>query len=92
MRRGSADVRHAIVLWANRHAALAERMAAAESDPRRRRELASIAEICTRVPEHPARNFREAMQSQWYVQMFSRIEQKTGTIISNGRILADGWG
>ena len=26
------------------------------------------------------------MQSQWFVQMFSRIEQKTGTIISNGRM------
>ena len=26
------------------------------------------------------------MQSQWFTQMFSRIEQKTGTIISNGRM------
>ncbi|WP_405740195.1 pyruvate formate lyase family protein, partial [Anaerovibrio slackiae] len=38
------------------------------------------------MPEHPARNFREAVQSQWLIQMFSRLEQKTGTTISNGRM------
>ena len=75
-----------MVLWANRHAVLAEKMAREESDPVRKAELAQIAEICKHVPEHPARNFREAMQSQWFTQMFSRIEQKTGTIISNGRM------
>ncbi len=76
----------AIIFWANRHAALAGQMASKESDPVRKRELERIAETCTHVPEHPARNFYEAMQSQWFTQMFSRIEQKTGTIISNGRM------
>ena len=38
------------------------------------------------MPEYPAENFYEAVQSQWFTQMFSRIEQKTGTIISNGRM------
>ncbi len=76
----------AVVLWANRHSRLAKEMAARESDPQRKKELEEIAEICAWVPENPARNFREAMQSQWFVQMFSRIEQKTGTIISNGRM------
>ena len=76
----------AIVIWARRHAELAARMAAAESDPQRRSELETIAAICQRVPEHPARTFHEAMQSQWFAQMWSRIEQKTGTIISNGRM------
>jgi formate C-acetyltransferase len=76
----------AIVLWANRHAEVAEKMAAREADPQRRAALRLIAEHCRRVPENPARTFHEAMQSQWFVQMFSRIEQKTGTIISNGRM------
>jgi pyruvate formate-lyase/glycerol dehydratase family glycyl radical enzyme len=76
----------AIVLWAQRHSRLAKEMAAKEKDPQRKKELQDIAETCAWVPEHPARNFREAMQSQWFVQMFSRIEQKTGTIISNGRM------
>lgn len=77
---------NAIVLWANRHAKLAAEMAQKESDPQRKQELKEIAERCAWVPENPARNFREAVQSQWFVQMFSRLEQKTGTIISNGRM------
>jgi formate C-acetyltransferase len=76
----------AIVLWAKRHSEMARQMAATEPDPARKQELEQISEICARVPENPARNFREAMQSQWFTQMFSRIEQKTGTIISNGRM------
>jgi formate C-acetyltransferase len=76
----------AIIGWANRHADLAEKMAAEESDPQRKAELELIAANCRRVPEHPARTFHEAVQSQWFTQMFSRIEQKTGTIISNGRM------
>ncbi|MBQ7370673.1 MAG: glycyl radical protein [Blautia sp.] len=76
----------AIILWANRHAKLAGELAEKEADPIRRRELTRIAETCSHVPANPARNFYEAMQSQWFTQMFSRIEQKTGTIISNGRM------
>lgn len=76
----------AIMLWAKRHAELAARMAASESDPVRKEELETIAEICAWVPEKPARNFREAVQAQWFTQMFSRLEQKTGTVVSNGRM------
>jgi formate C-acetyltransferase len=76
----------AVILWAKRHARLAAKMAKREADPVRRAELLEIARICEWVPENPARNFREAMQSQWFTQMFSRIEQKTGTVISNGRM------
>lgn len=76
----------AIVLWANRHAKLAEKLAEREENPKRKQELLTIAETCQWVPENPARNFREAMQAQWFTQMFSRMEQKTGTIISNGRM------
>jgi pyruvate formate-lyase/glycerol dehydratase family glycyl radical enzyme len=76
----------AIVLWAKRHADLAAEAAQRESDPARKLELEEIAAICRWVPENPARTFHEAVQSQWFTQMFSRIEQKTGTIISNGRM------
>jgi len=76
----------AVVIWAKRHGRLAREKAKAESDPVRKKELQAIARNCEWVPENPARNFYEAMQSQWFTQMFSRIEQKTGTIISNGRM------
>lgn len=76
----------AIVFWARKHAKLAAEMAQKETDPQRKQELQDIAQRCEWVPENPARDFREAVQSQWFTQMFSRIEQKTGTIISNGRM------
>ena len=79
-------VSDAIVLWARRHAALAREMAAKEQNPERRAELLRMAENAERVPAEPARDFYEAVQSQWFVQLFSRIEQKTGTTISNGRM------
>ena len=76
----------AIMIWAKRHVELARDMAAKERDEKRKAELLQIAGICERVPAYPARNFREAMQCQWFVQMFSRIEQKASAIISNGRM------
>ena len=76
----------AIVLWAHRHAEKAAQLAREESNEVRKKELEEIAEICDYVPENPPRTFREAMQAQWFTQMFSRVEQKTGTIISNGRM------
>lgn len=76
----------AIVLWAHRHAEKAAQLAKKEKNRARKKELEEIAEICDYVPENPPRTFREAMQAQWFTQMFSRVEQKTGTIISNGRM------
>ncbi|BES85972.1 glycyl radical enzyme [Pectobacterium araliae] len=76
----------AIVLWAKRHAKHARALAEQETRPRRRQELYEIAERCEWVPENPARDFRDALQAQWFTQLFSRLEQKTGTIISNGRM------
>lgn len=80
------NVSDAIVLWARRHSALAAELARAERDPAREAELLRIAEICARVPELPPESFHEAVQAQWFTQMFSRLEQKTGTVISNGRM------
>jgi formate C-acetyltransferase len=76
----------AINLWAQRHSELATKKAAKERDDARRAELLEISQICARVPKYPARNFHEALQSQWFMQLFSRLEQKTGATISNGRM------
>ena len=76
----------AIMIWSKRHAQLARDLAAQEKDATRKAELLRMADICEWVPAHPARDFREAMQCQWFVQMFSRIEQKASAIISNGRM------
>lgn len=76
----------AIVLWANRYAKLAREMAEKENDSARKEELLEIAQTCEWVPENPARTFREALQASWFVQIFSRIEQKIGAALGNGRI------
>lgn len=57
----------AAVDFAARYADLAASMAETESSPARKRELQLISDICRRVPAHPARTFREALQSFWFV-------------------------
>jgi pyruvate-formate lyase len=42
-------------------------MAETEARRARKRELQLIAEICRRVPANPARTFREALQSFWFI-------------------------
>lgn len=59
----------AIIRLANRFADLAAEMATQESDSARKQELAQIAETCRWVPANPARSFREAMQSFWFIWM-----------------------
>ena len=68
----------AMITYAHRYADRAEAMAAEESDPVRRAELETIAEICRHVPEHPARNFYEAVQAQWFLQVGYRLENMNG--------------
>lgn len=76
----------AIMIWGRRHADLARKLAAEEQDDVRRQELLKLADVCERVPAHPARTFYEAVQCQWFVQVFSRLEQRTGGVVSNGRM------
>lgn len=65
--RGILIALNAVNRYAARFAALAETTAAAESDPTRRAELLELARICHHVPAKPARTFREAMQSLWFM-------------------------
>ena len=75
----------ALSIWAGRYAKLAADMAAKEADPVRKQELRDIAERCAWVPENPARDFRDAIQVQWFAQLFSRMEEMVGGQICQGR-------
>lgn len=77
---------NAMVTFAKRYSDLARNMAEREADSQRRRELERIAEICEWVPGNPARSFYEAIQSQWFTQLVSRIEQISSGGIGNGRM------
>ncbi|MDR1728163.1 MAG: hypothetical protein LBT74_09630 [Acidobacteriota bacterium] len=72
--KSSIIVCEAAIAHARRYAALAREMAAAETRPGRKAELGQIADACERVPEHPARNFREALQSMALVGVCKNYE------------------
>ena len=74
----------AVMEYAQRYAALAEKMAAECSDPVRRNELEVIALNCSRVPAKGAGSFYEACQSFWFVQQLIQLES-SGHSISPGR-------
>jgi len=59
----------AVILFAKRHAELAEKMALDEKDVQRKEELEKIAEVCRWVPVNAPRNFREAIQMYWFVHL-----------------------
>jgi len=59
----------ASILFAERHADLAEEQAKKETDPKRKEELQKIAEVCRWVPAHAPRNFWEAIQMYWFVHL-----------------------
>ena len=51
-----------VIAYAQRNASHAEQLAKHTTDPLRHQELMRMAEACRQVPEHPARNFYEALQ------------------------------
>ncbi|MEG1866143.1 MAG: glycyl radical protein [Bacteroides sp.] len=59
----------AVIVFAERHAALAEQMAEKETNPQRVAELKKIAEVCRWVPAHAPRTFYEAIQMYWFVHL-----------------------
>jgi len=75
----------AAIRFSGRYAALAETMAASETDPVRRGELLDIATVCRQVPAHPARTFTEAVQSVYFIHLIAQIESG-GNSVSLGRI------
>ena len=65
----------AIVRYAKRFSNLAKDLAKKETDPLRKAQLLKIAEVTKRVPEKPARNFWEALQSHYFTHLALELEQ-----------------
>ena len=59
----------AIIVFGERHAALAREMAAKETDSSRKAELERITEVCSHVPAHAPRDFHEALQYYWFCHL-----------------------
>ena len=76
----------AAILFAERHAELAEKMAAEESDPQRKEELLKIADVCRWVPAHAPRDMQEAIQMYWFVHLGTVTELNGWDCMNPGHI------
>ncbi len=76
----------AAILFAERHAELAEQMAAKETDPKRRAELLKIADVCHWVPAHAPRDLHEAIQMYWFVHLGTVTELNGWDSMNPGHI------
>jgi formate C-acetyltransferase len=76
----------AVIIFAERHAELAEKMASAENDPSRRAELEKIASVCRWVPANAPRDFWEALQMYWFVHLGTITELNGWDAMSPGHL------
>jgi trans-4-hydroxy-L-proline dehydratase len=76
----------AAVIFAERHADLAAKMAEKEPDPGRKAELEHIAAVCRRVPAYAPRDFWEALQMYWFVHLGTITELNGWDAMSPGHL------
>ena len=76
----------AAILFALRHALLAEQMAAKEQNPQRKAELEKIADVCHWVPAHAPRDLWEAIQMYWFVHLGTVTELNGWDSMNPGHI------
>jgi formate C-acetyltransferase len=76
----------ALIRYAERHAERAGELAQEETDLVRRAELERIVQVCTRVPAHAPRDFREALQYYWFVHLGVTTELNPWDAFNPGRL------
>ena len=76
----------AAILFAERHASLAEEMAAKETNHQRKKELEKIADVCHWVPAHAPRDLWEAIQMYWFVHLGTVTELNGWDSMNPGHI------
>ena len=76
----------AAILFAERHAELAEQMAVKEQNPQRKAELEKIADVCRWVPAHAPRDLWEAIQMYWFVHLGTVTELNGWDSMNPGHI------
>ncbi len=71
----------AVIDFAHRYAALARERADEAPSEERRAELERMADDLAQVPEHPARTFRQALQSVWLIYTALHMESDPFAIL-----------
>ncbi|QAT43272.1 glycyl radical protein [Aminipila luticellarii] len=70
----------AVIRFAHTYARKAAEQAETETDKARKAELLKIADVCSHVPENEPRDFWEALQFVWFLQMTIQIEDNGHSI------------
>ena len=75
----------AVIRFAHKFSAYALELAEKEKDDIRKKELEKIADVCSNVPGNEPRDFWEAVQFVWFLQLTMQIEDN-GHSIALGRL------
>jgi formate C-acetyltransferase len=75
-----------MISFAKRYSKVAEELGEKEKDPKRRKELMEIAQICAYVPAHAPRDFWEALQYYWFVHLGVISELNPWDAFNPGRL------
>lgn len=76
----------ALIMYAERHAAKLEELAAAEKNPERKAELERMAAVCRRVPAHAPETVHEALQHYWFIHLGVVTELNPWDSFNPGRL------
>lgn len=76
----------ALIQYAHRHAGQLKRLAENETDPERKQEYRTMAEICQKVPGDPPDTFWEALQYYWFVHVGVITESNPWDAFNPGRL------
>ena len=76
----------AIMILGKRYEEYARELAEKEDDEVRKKELLDIAEVCSNVPAHAPRNFREALQMYWFTHLCVISELNPWDAYNPGRL------
>ncbi|MCG8471541.1 MAG: glycyl radical protein, partial [Desulfobacterales bacterium] len=74
------------IVFAERHAELAEERANETEDAQRRAELRKIATICRKIPAQAPATFHEALQMYWFVHLGTTTELNGWDAMSPGHL------
>ena len=75
----------AVIRFAHKFSRQALNLAKTETNEKRKKELMKIADVCSNVPENEPRDFWEAVQFVWFLQLTIQIEDN-GHSIAIGRL------
>ncbi|MDQ0150334.1 trans-4-hydroxy-L-proline dehydratase [Eubacterium multiforme] len=76
----------AIMIYGKRCAEKAYKLAEDEKDDKRKKELIEIGEMCSWVPSHSPRTFKEALQMYWFVHICVISELNPWDAFNPGRL------